>query len=167
MGLVFISNALGFDPKTGAMLCGIFLWLLIIYSILSYLFKAPMKWPLVCGLAGAIFGYALGVQVWNVLVVFEFMPQTVSVLLLAVPYAALMAWASHRGGQVAHWCWGMAAIGGFLGLVTVPLLAPRAAVHGMFNDVLYVTGPIAAAVGAVVGTAIGVVRERIAGRSAA
>src|SRR5262249_53897918 len=116
--------------------------------------EAPMKWPLVCGLAGAIFGYALGVQVWNVLVVFEFMPQTVGVLLLAIPYAALMAWASHRGGTVARWCWGMAAIGGFLGLVTVPLLAPRAAVHGMFNDVLYVTGPIGAAVGAVVGTAI-------------
>jgi hypothetical protein len=39
MGMVFISNALGFDPKAAAMLCGTFLSLLLIYSIFSYLFK--------------------------------------------------------------------------------------------------------------------------------
>jgi hypothetical protein len=43
MGLVFISNALGFDPKAAAMLCGTFLWLLLIYSILHYLFKEHKK----------------------------------------------------------------------------------------------------------------------------
>jgi hypothetical protein len=39
MSLVLVSNALGFDPKTGAWLCAIFLTLLGIYSIFSYLFK--------------------------------------------------------------------------------------------------------------------------------
>jgi hypothetical protein len=39
MGLVFISNALGFDPKAAAMLCGTFLSLLLIYSLLSYLYS--------------------------------------------------------------------------------------------------------------------------------
>ena len=44
MGLVFISNALGFDPKAGAWLCGLFLNLMIIYWILSYLFKVVAVW---------------------------------------------------------------------------------------------------------------------------
>ena len=39
MSLVLLSNSLGFDPKAGAWLCGLFLNLLMIYSIFSYLLK--------------------------------------------------------------------------------------------------------------------------------
>jgi hypothetical protein len=39
IGLVFISNALGFDPKAAAMLCGTFLSLLLTYSFFSYLYS--------------------------------------------------------------------------------------------------------------------------------
>ena len=43
VSLVLLSNALGFDPKTGAWLCATFLHLLIMYSIFSYLFKNDKK----------------------------------------------------------------------------------------------------------------------------
>jgi hypothetical protein len=123
-----------------------------------------MKWAFALG--GAFIGYAIGVQTWNVLVNFEFMAPTVDVRLLAVPYAALLSWASYRGGPVARWCWCLAVVGGLSSIMVVPILAPRAAMQGIANDALYVTGPIGAAVGIVVGAGIGVIRARsAAGRS--
>jgi len=43
MSLVLLSNGLGFDPKAAAVLCALFLNLLIIYSIFSYLFKKDKR----------------------------------------------------------------------------------------------------------------------------
>jgi hypothetical protein len=117
-----------------------------------------MKWA--SGLFGTFIGYAIGVQIWNVLVNFELMATTVDVRLLAVPYAVLLSWASYRGGPAARWCWCMAVVGELVGAMVVPILAPRAPLQGIVNDGLYVTGPIGAAVAMPVGAVIGVIRAR-------